>query len=660
MHNYYEKTKKRGFGKKMCFSSSYHFRESFLLLKVFFTLILILGSNFLVLYGRNEMSIYPKIYTLEGIIADHEIKNILSNGRKLVYDKDGNVLYVLDGSGSKLDATIPVTSEEDRKRYESGDFSGIYIDGNGDIIEADVDGNLIRLEQDDSPSYFRNEEFLFVEVKSVDPTEDSEALIDTMLNGHTISYVVNEKRIKLDINYKKTELFLRALMSSPEARKMLSRAYYSWDHGIDLSKIKWRLSYTKNSASYAWQGTGTEILINKGIAGSLDLSIDAREAIQVVLKKMNQPNSADSLVVSGEALGSLLTGRILAVEKGILHFRPKDDNHYKYYAFDDAMVSIFQTKGDYGSPITVSGADNYYVPWMGVEPGRTVEINLDYTSKDFQSDSLLVLEGNNQDIRFLGTNNHYIELDVHTKSVRFRIETTGSDFMINAYLMHKGSSEKLLIGCLNIETKIMPFEKKKLRIIRVKRNDEAVHFPVSREDKEDLIRNINEYYNQAFIRFEEDRPGYQDTLTINLSTQNRIIDIKKYLYDILPFEQQNPEVYYIFICSKIKEGQKGIGGTPGNYSALFLPLNPKVPLLPGSLFEDYYATAAHELGHNLGLLHTFRDRYSGIRWEGRIVNMEGRHLNKLNTENIMDYTYLGSDPRYHFFKFQIDFLNRNN
>jgi hypothetical protein len=84
-------------------------------------------------------------------------------------------------------------------------------------------------------------------------------------------------------------------------------------------------------------------------------------------------------------------------------------------------------------------------------------------------------------------------------------------------------------------------------------------------------------------------------------------------------------------------------------------LNVNISILLGNTNED---VASHELGHNLGLLHTFEketERLAGyliLKHENRILPPE------FSTRNIMDYIYQGtsSSHRRYFFKYQIDYL----
>jgi hypothetical protein len=96
--------------------------------------------------------------------------------------------------------------------------------------------------------------------------------------------------------------------------------------------------------------------------------------------------------------------------------------------------------------------------------------------------------------------------------------------------------------------------------------------------------------------------------------------------------------YYIFICSPSpNESNKGLGLMPGKLSIVY---------------NNSPITATHEMGHNLGLQHTFendKDSNSGV------CRVDKRILPQGYTKNIMDYTGK-PDLRRYFFLYQIDQL----
>jgi hypothetical protein len=94
----------------------------------------------------------------------------------------------------------------------------------------------------------------------------------------------------------------------------------------------------------------------------------------------------------------------------------------------------------------------------------------------------------------------------------------------------------------------------------------------------------------------------------------------------------------LFICSQSKNTENGMGVLSGHYSVLF---------------KQSGATPSHELGHNLGLQHTFENDRD---IEKNVCKIGNRKLGKLTTKNIMDYIYAGEEHRRYFFKYQIDHL----
>jgi hypothetical protein len=131
-------------------------------------------------------------------------------------------------------------------------------------------------------------------------------------------------------------------------------------------------------------------------------------------------------------------------------------------------------------------------------------------------------------------------------------------------------------------------------------------------------------------------------LTIN-QTRNDRIELTYFRKSIT--WDYNDVTYYVFILN-----EKGINSNSGEAN---FPVNSEsnvnISILLGNKNED---VASHELGHNLGLLHTFEREperlanYLILKHENRILPPE------FSTRNIMDYIYQGTSPshRRYFFK----------
>jgi hypothetical protein len=273
-------------------------------------------------------------------------------------------------------------------------------------------------------------------------------------------------------------------------------------------------------------------------------------------------------------------------------------------------------------------------------PDTEVEVKLEYTSKNPELDSLIVLEGDKTEVVFSKNNTNKLPLDLpFESSMRLKVKSADT-YIINAYSYQKGHI-KTLIGRLKVESQ-EPTNQKIIRIIRVKRSDENDYAPFTDAQKRELINNVNIHYKQAFNEFELDTGDYQDTLTITKSSNDVINDLEKDIYIKLPNDMQKTQWLYLFICSQGKNMENGKGRLPGHYSVLFQPSG---------------ATPSHELGHNLGLQHTFENNGDT---EENVCKVKGRVMERMKTKNIMDYIYAGEEHRRYFFKYQIDHLKGKN
>jgi hypothetical protein len=545
--------------------------------------------------------------------------------------------------GENAPAYIITFEDEDGKKHDIvvDSLPATVADKDGDIYVVNEDGEITPAGNENNGDNSGNN----AEDRPIFETDKNKFLYvivaersDTLMNGHSSTLPKSTTPIKFNIGYLTQDL---ANCASDTLWKAGYRWDFQlsqrWDERIDMSKTKWTLLSVSGTQVAAGTGPSISIAPEK-MDGSMKLRIDAREALSVRIEDIK--SGADTLVTGNMLTGNQIEITLHFAEGGILRFKPKDEAYYKDYGFDDAMTRELQEANrqtrDY-EQITISGTD-YYVPWLGVLPNTEVEIKLEYTSKNLELDSLIVLEGDKAELVFLKNNTNKLPLNFLFES-RVVLKTKKSDtYTINAYLYQKGNI-KTLIGQLKVESKDYNTTQKKIRIIRVRRSNENNYIPFRDAQKSELVENINNYYKQTFIKFELDT-DYQDTLTISKSSNDVINDLEKDLYKKLPNDMKKTQWYYLFICSqgKDKNTEAGIGRLLFNYSILFNPSG---------------ATPSHELGHNLGLQHIFDNKDDN---EANICKVGNRILNKLATENIMDYIYAGEEHRHYFFKYQIDYL----
>lgn len=425
-------------------------------------------------------------------------------------------------------------------------------------------------------------------------------------------------------------LYHRAFLSVVSSAGRNVYAKPNWADSIRLSRTKW-MSPSKNE-------TGSTFILDR-TSGSSVLKIDAGEAVPVLL---NDNTNNTAVLISGKDInGHEISININIADGGILNFKPNNENYHERYSFDDALTMACQQSGDYEER-EINGT-KYYVPWLGMAPNTEAEIKLVYTSdKKINMDGYkIVLESEDNGLTIDGESDKEYSL-FGSINVKVRATNPGS-YYINAYLLNTSEMNKLQTGKLKVEVQPVKTLFNKIQIIRVRRSDEDT-FPVV--NKSLLINQINTLYRQSFLQFELDPADYRDTLTINQTKNDRI-----YLKNISIARKYENNIYYILILN-----EKGINSNSGEVNS---PLNSKsnvnISILLGNTNED---VASHELGHNLGLLHTFEKETEALA-DYLILKHENRILPpKFSTRNIMDYIYQGtsSSHRRYFFKYQIDYL----
>jgi hypothetical protein len=517
------------------------------------------------------------------------------------------------------------------------DFPVTVVDGSGDTYTVTKDGNgnvnIEKQEQqgdetessEDKAFSLKDTEFLYV---TVDGRQD------TLMNNHTLNIPKQDSPIKLKIGFKKRELANYAgnyAISDRAYRKDLI-VPTNFSDSIFLERTEWKISTS------TVRGSEYEIPIDR-MNRSIKLQINTANSISVIFH--DAINDRDTLISSQriEESKRKLEITINFVEQGLLFFKAENENYYQNYGFDDALISVLQQAGDY-KKTTISGTD-YYIPWLGVVPNEEVVLKTEYVSRDLSSDSIIVLRSSSDAVKFPeNQNKQFVDWEVlfPQKLIKMKVEEEGT-YTINAFSIKKGGTVEVLVGKLTVEAKNMTNTLKKVRIIRVRRSDEADYQPFDDEQKNNLITELNKYYKQAFLKFELDDGQHQDTLTIRKSLNEIIKSPENDCYKLLPSKEQKTNVHYLFICSRggNSERTRGIGIMVNNMAVLFNPDG---------------ATPSHEIGHNLGLQHTFEKTNDNLDGACRVGK---RQLSESSTNNIMDY--VGTrDNRCIFFLYQINHL----
>jgi hypothetical protein len=551
----------------------------------------------------------------------------VSEDFNFIFNTDDNTITVTDNAGNYVGSIDISQIVAERQAADTDIFPVTVEDSQGDVYklhtEKSVDANgsettAIRAEklEEDKPGLMIDRDFLFVTV---------EGTADTLMDGHTLTMPKRDTPINMEIGYHEKLLYNRAYQSlDDEYRKNTRIIKNRWSDSIHTDRTKWII----NSKTV----TGNRYEIDQSL-NMTKLTINTEDAMPVIFR--DTALKRDTLILGNRITGNQMTVNINIANSGILLFKPKNEQYYKDYGFDDAMNIQCQQAGDYET-VQISGM-TYYVPWLGVLPNIEAEIKLEYKSSNPELDSLILLESDKDGFIFVSNNQSNIELPCPIIS-NITLKVQGVKFYtVNAYSIQKGNI-KTLIGRLKVESQEYQ-DVKKIRIIRIKRSDEKDYYPFTVSQKKELVNNINEYYKQAFLQFELDNSNYQDTLTIRQTSMEEVSSLNS-IYKDLPEEKDKTSIYHIFVSNQV----------PGSIIEGAAHINSNVSIL----YQPTALNAIHELGHDLGLQHTFDNKNDG---KEKVCIVGLRILPEYSTKNIMDYSYANeSDHRYYFFLYQINHL----
>ena len=519
--------------------------------------------------------------------------------------------------------------------------------------EAKKVGN-VQVSEDESISSSKDQEYLYI-------MEDGK--YDMYYNGSTLNFMKDNKKVKLKILYFKERfhgyanaVFKKECDKQKEKLKNDQNALNKLPDRIGMAKEadkqikedKFKISYKGNSI------TAKEITIDLRESGSYELKVDAREALNsaCVYNTKANPEKEEEKIISGNEIDrNNFKVKINILKSGTLYFEAKDEAYYKDYGFDDAKNLILQTAGDYEEIDIPAG--KYYVPWLGVETNKQVEVKTAYLSPNPMADSIIVFKCNNSNVYMNDKISLFVvstqEININPLKVKIK-EYTEKPVYVDAYAVDKLSKSENWVGRLKIENRELPKQDKIIQIIRVRRGGEKEYPIFTKEQKTKLIHTLNEYYSQAFIKFKEDPDKYDDELAISKPINKKIESVKGDIYNKISDNRKKSSTYYLFLCNKGDEDDfNGQGGMNANYALVY-----KENL-------EGFATTPHELGHNLGLEHVFENKYNDpefVKMTGK--NGRSRVLPQYSTLNIMDYlSFPAVDNRKHFFWYQIEYLKKH-
>jgi len=302
-----------------------------------------------------------------------------------------------------------------------------------------------------------------------------------------------------------------------------------------------------------------------------------------------------------------------------------------YYELTD---SIFHKK------FSINKTKKYFTRWLTLKPNQTIDLDIDksYIKNFMANDSVFSLKFTSSSTDFTLNNNNEIEYNYSEieSSPYISIESKNESLInynanfITPEVIRVTDQSNELIGKINV---VLGKIKHLKEIVFVRIKHDATDFATF--DKTSTLSLLNSYsYNQTYIKWEN---TITDTLNVTndynihplqYTSSTRIINRVISLYDDI--NTLDPSKYYVFITDITSSN------TQGNIAGRALSFDTNKLIL---FKHRGLKTIIHEIGHCLGLKHTFDDTIL-------------EETSKGTTKSFMDY----SSQRNMFFLYQLNHL----